>query len=228
MNVDWDPAISRAISANVGHPPPFSVDETQSVSSLTVRHAKSCGGLEDLCGLRILLLVGCGFPDLPPIGSLADLRNFTISESALRNLEGVGEAESLRSLELPRNFIEDLTPLLECRQLDSVNVSGNPLSEKSVQEVIPELTGKGVRVIFPTLKERELMSRMRDAGLPFSYYQMSGSFRLCRPGLDLTDMPEADHIKIAPDEVERLLGDDLEALENIFDRKDLIPTLLDP
>ncbi|WP_162890070.1 leucine-rich repeat domain-containing protein [Streptomyces olivoreticuli] len=220
-----DPQIARAVSLEVdSQKSPGAAD----ISYLKVRHARAYAGLEECRALRFLILVGCGASTIPPLEPHRSLIQLAVSDSDLRTVGGIEVAQELHTLDLPRNFIEDLSPLLGCPQLQSLDVRGNPLSDETYRDVLPELQRRGVKMVVPTVQERDLMVRMRSISLPYSYYRMEESYRLSRPGLGLTDMPEADHIKIGPDELSRLVAADREALASIFERKDLMPTLRNP
>ncbi|MFD9869124.1 hypothetical protein ACFXI8_26750 [Streptomyces niveus] len=202
--------------------------EVANISHLTVRHARGYIGLEKCRGLKFLVLVGCADSGIPSLKYHPSLAQFSVTDSAVRDIGGVEVGRKIYRMDLSRNFLEDLSPLLECPRLRSVDVSGNPLSDTAYHDVLPELDRRGVNVLAPTLQQRDLMLRMRSVGLPFAYYRMGDSYRLSRPGLDLTDMPEADHIKIGPGELSRLIESEHETLAAIFERRDLIPTWENP
>ncbi|MEU1348334.1 hypothetical protein [Streptomyces sp. NPDC005795] len=220
MSETPDPQIARAISLET-----LGVTD---ISYLKVRHARTYNGLEECRALRFLILVGCSTSMLPPLDTHRSLVQLGVSDSDVRTVDGIEVAQGLHTVDLPRNFIEDLSPLLGCPQLQSLDVRGNPLSDATYRDALPELRRRGVNLVVPAIQERDLMLRMRSIGFPYSYYQMGDSHRLSRPGLSLTDMPEADHIKIGPDELSRMVTDDHEALAGIFERKDLVPTLANP
>ncbi|MER6684616.1 hypothetical protein [Streptomyces olivaceoviridis] len=220
-----DPQVARALILETHSPESPNATE---VSYLKVRYARSYAGLEECRALKILILVGCGTFAIPSLKPHPGLVQLSVSDSDVRMVTGIDGAHELHTVDLPRNFIEDLSPLLDCAQLRSFDVRGNPLSDATYSTVLPELERRGVKMVVPTLQERDLMLRLRSIGLPYSYYRKGGSYRLSRPGLGLTDMPEADHIKIGPEELSRLLDTDHEALAGIFERKDLMPTLRDP
>ncbi|MFE6102230.1 hypothetical protein ACFVQ4_19970 [Streptomyces laurentii] len=220
-----DQQIIKAISARQVSQ---GVENAADISYLTVRYAREYSGLEECIGLEFLVLVGCDVDHIPLLDRHPSLRQLSVRDSAVRGIDGVQFGRKLYQIELPRNFVEDVEPLLECAQLNSVDVTGNPLSDASYYEVLPKLERKGVRISAPTPQERDLMLRMRSIGLPFAYYHMGDSYRLSRPGLKLTDMPQADHIKINPEELDSLIESGRETLAGIFDRRDLIPTLENP
>lgn len=219
-----DPQIAHAVSGELES---GEFDRPSDITYLKVRYARSYKGLEECKGLRFLLLVGCSTEGVPPLVDHPELVQLGVSDSDVRSIEGIGAAAELHTVDLPRNGIEDLEPLLACPGLLSVDVTGNPLSDHSLKDVLPELRRRGVKVSAPTAEERDLMLRMRSVGLPFAYYHRGESHRLSRPGLGLTDMPEADHIKIEPGELGRLLVEDQATLAAIFEWRDLMPTLND-
>ncbi|EFL27845.1 hypothetical protein SSOG_07559 [Streptomyces himastatinicus ATCC 53653] len=210
-----EPAIAEAITLEVGHPAPFRDEELDSIMDLVVHHARGSSGLERCKSLRILILSGHGSNKIPDLGGFPALESLTVSDSDVRDIGAVRTAPSLLVLSVERNLVADISPTLECARLTLLDVRGNPLSDMSYREVIPELRDKGVDVQASEEREWALTRALHAAGLPFSYYQYGDHHRLSRPGLTRTDTPEGGHIKITPQELEHLLvtsPSDIEAL----------------
>ncbi|MFI6284854.1 hypothetical protein ACIBCM_08870 [Streptomyces sp. NPDC051018] len=212
-----DPAIARAITLEVGHPVPFRDEELDSIVNLAVQHARGISGLERCGSLRILILSGHGISTIPNLGGFPALRSLTVCDSDVRGIGAVSTAPSLRVLNLMRNLVADISLTLECAELSLLDVRGNPLSDMSYREVIPELRNKGVNVQASEERVWALTRALHAAGLPFCYYRYEDHHRLSRPGLTRTAVPECGHIRITPQELENLLAtnpSDIEALFN--------------
>ena len=106
------------------------------------------------------------------LGRLADLR---ATNAGVVSLDGLELAENLKQLHLPGNSISDLSPLARLTELERIDLSnnaiedlqplllnpgigpgdevylqGNPLSDESVRNQLPELHARGVRVYITT------------------------------------------------------------------------------
>ncbi|WP_318200118.1 hypothetical protein [Streptomyces sp. SCL15-4] len=218
-----DPAIAGAISLKVGHPEPFEDEELGNIMTLGVPHARGISGLERCSSLQVLVLVGYGAGELPDLGRFPDLSSLKVSDSDLRDIGSVHEASALLSLNLERSLVSDVSPALECAGLRWIDVTGNPLSDVSYREVLPELRARGVDVRASQEREWSLTRALHEAGLPFAYYLHGDRHRLSRPGLTRTGSPEGGHIGIPPDELEHLLATSPEDIEPLFDDPNRTP-----
>jgi Leucine-rich repeat (LRR) protein len=212
-----DPAITRAITLEVGHPEPFRDDELDNIANLGVLNARSISGLERCRSLQVLVLTGYGASDLPDLGGFSDLSSIEVSDSDLRDIGSVRTPPSLLMLSVARSFVSDISATLECTELSWLDVTGNPLSDVSYREILPELRDKGVDVRASDEGEWSLTRALHEAGLPFAYYVHGGRHRLSRPGLTRTNTPEGGHIGITPQELEHLLETSPEDIEPLFD-----------
>ncbi|MFB6900077.1 hypothetical protein [Streptomyces hydrogenans] len=188
-----------------------------SVEELNVRQARSLAGLASFSSLRRLILSGCDPVALDMLPALGQLRMLRIEDSALDNLDGIASF-SLLAATLPRNFLKDLTPLLEVSSLLQVDVSGNPLSEYSYQEVIPQLEANGCRVKGSGELEWRTTVHLHDGGVPVSVYADGSGYRLCRPGLALTDFPQYEHPVLSEVAVRSLLSGEPREAYAYFDQ----------
>ncbi|WP_198533816.1 leucine-rich repeat domain-containing protein [Streptomyces odonnellii] len=220
--MNLDPAVSQAITRVVGHEPPFSTEEYRGVEDLHIRRARDLSNLARCESLAILVLVACDPVESNQLSGIPHLRSLTIRDSGLNSLEGLTDL-SLLSLYAPRNFIRDITPLMSIARLRNLDLTGNPLSSKSYRQLIPQLSEKGCRVIFSDEFEWSLTRRLHDAGVPVTCYRSSHEYRLCRPGIKLTEFPEYAHPVIQLSDAESLFtGDPRKALE-YFEDEELIP-----
>ncbi|MEV6165370.1 hypothetical protein AB0L71_26280 [Streptomyces sp. NPDC052052] len=190
-------------------------DDSETITELHVSHAKSLAGLANFPDLEILILAGCdpvAPKTLPDLGRLLSLR---IHDSGLRDIEGMDKFPGLRILSLPRNRIQDVSPLLNCN-LASLEITGNPLSQDSYEMVLPELMRRGCNVSRSQEREWRASLRIREANIPLSCYRNNGRYYLCSPGLEITGSPDTDHPEIRIDEVEDLLDRDPNVLLELF------------
>ncbi len=225
MDRNVEAAITLKLERDYGKQGVWERSQLESVSALSVKHARNLDGLSSCPNLEVLVLVGCEISALSDISGLDSLVSLAVEDSALRSLTGAQQWD-LFSLRIKRNLVEDLAPLTELPSLRRIDVTGNPISRTSQLEVIPELTSRGVEVTASLEREREITLRLHALGLPFSYYRTSAGFRLGRPGLNFSDKPEAGHPFIEPDEMDALLTGPLESVRKnvhgLFSREDLM------
>lgn len=225
MNFPADASFRESLLQALGHPPPFSSSEVESVELLDITHGREFSqeldGLRRFSSLRVLILNGCEPVSLTALAGQSTLGALSVKFSALASLAGVEGLPNLNRLVLRCNFVKDLRLLLECPQIREIDVTGNPLSEESYLEVLPELGRRGCRVTFSDERSWRLTLLMHSVGLPFSCYQGEGGYRICRPGLRYTARPEASHPYVVPSELEVLLSSDIDEVKSLFNRKEL-------
>ena len=84
---------------------------------------------------------------------MATLTRLDAANTNIRVLTGLEGATNLTSLNLANNAIVDISPLVANTELgkgDTIDVSGNPLNDYSINTIIPTLEGRGVEVHFET------------------------------------------------------------------------------
>lgn len=75
---------------------------------------------------------------------------------------------TIRRLELPLNATEDITALRSgLPKLREVDLTGNPLSEGSYSEVVPELRQLSETVTVCEEREWQITRKLHTAGVPF-------------------------------------------------------------
>lgn len=205
MNSNLDPAVSKSIARATGHEPPFSKKEFEGIQDLHIRNSRNLGGLSQCSSLEILLLVACDPVDTDQVSHLRSLRSLTVRDSGMGSVSGLA-ALSLLSFYAPRNFIRDIAPLMSISRLRNLDLTGNPLSEESYRHLVPQLIERGCRVIFSDEFEWELTRHLHAEGVSVSCYKSPQGYRLCRPGLRLTDSPEYAHPVIEKSDAESLLS----------------------
>ncbi|MGW3395022.1 hypothetical protein [Streptomyces hydrogenans] len=190
-------------------------DENPVIKELHVRFASSLSGLDDFAELEVLILSGCDFPSLSEIPTLRRLVSLTVSDSSLRDVDGIERFPELLVLDIQRNHVVDLDSLTESG-VRNLAVDGNPLSRHSYEQVLPQLEERGCRVSRSGDREWRVSARMHEVGAPFVCYERGGSYFLCSPGLSVTEQPARDHPKVDPDELEGILDMDPGELMSLF------------
>lgn len=82
---------------------------------------------------------------------LKELISFSASEKNIADLAGLEYCTNVTELDLRGNEISDISPLVQNEGLgegDAIYLQGNPLSWESVNIYIPELSGRGVTVVY--------------------------------------------------------------------------------
>ena len=146
------------------------------LASLRVLNVGDCGSqlrnvspLGKLTSLEVLSIFGNGIVDLPPFAGLTSLRYLGAGGNQISDVSSLVDLTSLRWLDLNANNIADVSPLLRNLGLgagDVLDLTDNPLNERSVDTVIPMLAERGVRVLFgpPELPEGWEVIEIADAG----------------------------------------------------------------
>ncbi|MCT2593935.1 hypothetical protein LHJ74_29190 [Streptomyces sp. N2-109] len=207
MSSDMDAALRKSLIRAIGHDGPFTDAEYMDVTDLHIRNSRNLFGLEECRALELLTLVACDPVDLGPAAGLQALDSLTVRDSGLRSLTDVS-ALPLLSCYAPRNFITDITPLMGAARLGNLDVTGNPLSEHSYRDLVPRLAEQRCRVLVSDELEWKLTHHLHAQGVPVSCYRKNKEYRLCRPGLGLTDSPEYAHPVIQESDVTSLLTGD--------------------
>jgi Leucine-rich repeat (LRR) protein len=211
-----DPIIEHAIQLQLQRDPPFTDDDLATVEVLGVLHATDISDLRRLTGLEVLRLEGYGGQDLRPLAGLP-IGTLAVEFSAVSDLAVVAELPGLSRLIASNNAITDIDVLTaDDRRFRKLDLTGNPLSDHSYYDVIPELRGRTSELRVSGEREWRLTRRLHASGLPFDYYRDDEGHWLCRPGLDHTDYPDSDHLEIAPDELEAILDRDPADIPGLF------------
>ncbi|MEU3218212.1 hypothetical protein [Streptomyces sp. NPDC006971] len=222
MTSSLDPAVSKAIARATGHEPPHRDEEYKRIQDLHIRHSRDLTGIDRCTSLEILVLVACDPVDTDQLSTLGALNLLRVRDSGLESVSGLSSL-SILSCYTPRNLIQDVTPLMSISRLRNLDLTGNPLSEDSYHQLIPQLSARGCRVIMSDEFEWSLTRHLHNSGVTVSCYKSEQGYRLCRPGLKLTDSPEFAHPAIQKSDAESLFsGDPRRALE-FFEDETLIP-----
>lgn len=214
--VAMNPAVERAIQLQLQRDPPFTSQDLAAVETLAVLQATDLGDLAALTGLRALVLIGYGGRDLTRLAGLP-LVALQVGVSAVSDLSVVAQLPSLLILKTRNNAIAEIDVLVaDERRFMEVDLTGNPLSDRAYHEVVPRLRERLPQLRVSDEREWQLTRRLYAAGLPFDYYRDDEGHWLCRPGLEHTTYPDADHLKIEPDELEEILDRDPAEIPGMF------------
>ncbi|TMR92825.1 hypothetical protein [Nonomuraea basaltis] len=200
-----NPAIERAVQLQLQRDPPFTEQDLAAVEGVPVLSATDISDLARLTGLRVLRLIGYSGRDLKPLAGLP-IANLTVEVSAVSDLTVVAELPKLQRLTARNNAITEIDVLTAGeRHFRELDLTGNPLSDHAYHQVVPVLRERVPQLRVSEEREWRLTRRLYAADLPFDYYRDDEGHWLCRPGLEHTAYPDADHLKIEPDELEELL-----------------------
>lgn len=213
----WDSAVHAAIEGKLGTGFEDSPGRLQELDVLTVNHARSLKGISACQNLKILVLAGCELASLEELSSMASLRLVSLADSALGSLDAISELD-VHTVHIERSGVTDVSPLLRCPGLVEVKLAGSDLPDNAYDEVIPELQKSGCYVTFPDEVERELTSLLRRSGMSVNCYKRGAEYRLCRPGLTLTDRPEVNHPVISTEEIRAMLSTEPARIATLFER----------
>ncbi len=215
-----NPAIERAVQLQLQQDPPFTEDDLAAVEVLAVLRPTDISELRQFTSLRVLRLNGYGDEDLQPLAGLP-IKSLDIEVSAVSGLAVVAELPALSMLAVPNNFITEIDVLAAGdHRLRELDLTGNPLSDRAYYEVIPELRDRVPELQFSGEREWKLTRKLHASGLPFDYYRNARGYWLCRPGLNHTAKPNADHLEIEPDELEAILDRDPAEIPGLFPVRD--------
>lgn len=211
-----NPAVERAIELQLQRDPPFTERDLAAVEGLAVLGATDISDLSRLTGLRVLRLMGFGGRDLKSLAGLS-ISVLVVEVSAVSDLAVVAELPKLRRLRARNNMIAEIDVLaVGERRFRELDLTGNPLSDHAYHEVVPRLRERLPQLRVSGEREWQLTRRLYAASLPFDYYRDDEGHWLCRPGLEHTAYPDADHLKIEPDELEVILDRDPSELPGLF------------
>ncbi|MYV48038.1 hypothetical protein [Streptomyces sp. SID2888] len=213
----WDPAVREAFEVKAGHGVESEPGRLLGLDVLTINHARSLHGISACRNLMILVLAGCELANLDELSQLTSLGLLSVSDSVIGGIEAIGELD-VHTVHIERSGLADISPLLRCSGLIEVRLSGTALSDDAFDRVIPDLKGMGCDVVFPDDVERELTSLLRQTGLSVNCYKRGNAYRLCRPGLSLTDRPEVNHPEVSPVELRATLMSDPGKVATLFER----------
>ena len=117
--------------------------------------------LADLTNLETLNLLDNQITNLSALAGLTKLRNLYLGNNQITNLSALADLTNLRNLYLWNNQIADVSALAGLTNLRNLRLNDNPLSASSINDHIPALQDRGVRVTFEPTPET-----ITDAHIP--------------------------------------------------------------
>ncbi|WP_253835168.1 hypothetical protein [Actinokineospora globicatena] len=197
-------------------PGPFTQADIGEVESLALISPRDISGLDQFTRLLALRLDGYPGRDLAPLAGHRALAAITVKHSAVATIDALATVPTLKRVRLPNNVVGDVSALRALPLLREVVVTGNPLGDDSYHTIVPELKERVEAVTVSDERAWRITRRLHAAGIPFAYFRTSTDYRLCRPGLDYTPTPYANHPVIGPDELEALLDRDPAEVHTLF------------
>ncbi len=107
--------------------------------------------LAALINLERLGLRDNGIVDVGSLAALTNLERLVLGSNKILDATPLAGLTSLELLELEDNQIQDIGPLVANTGLgqgDEVNLAGNPLSDQAINEQIPALEARGVKITY--------------------------------------------------------------------------------
>jgi hypothetical protein len=107
--------------------------------------------LSNLTKLHYLFLSGNSIEDISSLDGLIQLERLHLDGNKVTDISPLEHLTNVHLFDLPRNKIEDIYPLVKNSGLghgNFVNLRGNPLNDKSINEYIPALRERGVIVLW--------------------------------------------------------------------------------
>ena len=132
------------------------------------REIKDIGALAMCTNLFRLELLCSQVSDITPLAQLGGLTGLYLRNSRIRDIGPLRGLTILTELDLHGNLIREIDALVQNPGLgegDTVDVTGNPLSEKALSEDIPKLEARGVKVVHERRRETRAGSPFADPNL---------------------------------------------------------------
>jgi len=107
--------------------------------------------LENMTEMNYLKLDLNAIQDISVLANMKNLVQFMAPDNLIFDLSPLENLPNLAYLRLWNNLIEDILPLVNNEDIsegDTVDLLKNPLSEKSINEYIPQLKARGVTVYY--------------------------------------------------------------------------------
>ena len=102
--------------------------------------------------LRVLYAFNAGVSDLAGLEAAPNLVDLWLAANAVSDVTAISRLAQLRRVDLTGNLVTDVSPLVENGDFaGQVSLSGNPLSEESVNTHIPALLERGVTVTLDSI-----------------------------------------------------------------------------
>ncbi|MEU9761803.1 hypothetical protein AB0D98_19065 [Streptomyces sp. NPDC047987] len=137
MHESLNPAILKAVQRTLGHAPPFTTAELESVDDLHISSNAGLAGLDAFPSLELLILVACDPVDTAQLSRCKSLSTLKARLTGISGLDGLAGL-NLLSCYVPQNCIRDIDPLMKIERLRNLDVTGNPLSQNLKAHLTPD------------------------------------------------------------------------------------------
>ena len=174
-----------------------------SIEDLAILHARFLGGLEECTGLAALSLTGCAVGEYDVVSRLPVLRVLVIEHSDLTDVAWA-TGLPLQTAFVRRNRLRDAMPLLDLPDLQSIDLTGNPLDDQSRAAAMKHDTDRLCYV--DDAETAQVNVRLADTATGIVAYRRDGALWACATGLDLTDWPEAGHVQTTVEQLELVVS----------------------
>lgn len=154
-NIEILSALTNIQYLDIGSNPIVNIEALSGLNSLQKLYVYSTQlteieALSGLNQLRELGLQGCPISDISPLSGLTNLSRLNLwYTNTLKNIDVLAGLINLTFLELARNQIEDIHPLVENPGIgegDSIYLRNNPLDALSCSTYIPQLEARGAAI----------------------------------------------------------------------------------
>lgn len=215
MTDSADPACLAALTAQIGHAPPFSEQELASVTSLAIKHARDLSAIARCTGLEHLRLLACELEDLYALEEITSITHLEILCSRVSTISGLDPSVLQRADVLFSSLTAGSNlqgGALEWRG----SFIGSPLDDRT-RGVLNELLENGFNLIDcgseRDWKEcRELYERLGAcSGVLGDNYGL-----LVRPGIPMLTKNDYDAIGVIAGTARSALNDPNVTLEKLF------------
>ena len=108
--------------------------------------------LARLTNLQTLSLWGNDITDIAALARLTNLQTLGLGDNDITDIAALAQLTNLRELYLEFNSIQDISALVGLPHLATLEIQGNPLSNSSINNHIPTLESRGVRVKYDSYR----------------------------------------------------------------------------
>ncbi len=129
---------------------PFELEKITMITSFR-SNIRDLSGLEYCVNLSMLNLMQNDIEDIYLLANLLYLEDINLSNNEIVDISPLRMLPDISVLNLERNSITDISPLLDNPGLiegTAIHLRYNPLNAKSIEEYIPQLANRGVKVLW--------------------------------------------------------------------------------
>ena len=130
---------------------PVTLAEADALTSFHVHGTFDVSPLSALTNLEVILLGSNEIVEVIPLAALSNLKFLYLDSNQIADISPLSHLTNLKVHRLEKNKIADVGPLVANTGLDEgdeVDLTDNPLSDRALEEQIPALRERGVRVTY--------------------------------------------------------------------------------